>query len=191
MTFIGGQKYWDIKVPLIKHKNLIKIPDDLKIDNNIFKYYPKYDTGYEIVMVSERSPLIYKKALEDIAYYFKREMKTDFSQYEANEKQNNKKLRGFIWVNEFPTEWRVVGGCCFRFREWDNFIPIWSFDWIWLHPYLRNKGFLKEYWNLFCFLFSPFILEYPLSKAMENFIKKQKYEIKKTTDNIEVSIYIL
>src|SRR5260370_152313 len=51
--------------------------------------------------------------------------------------------------------------------------PVWSLQWVWLHPYLREKGHLKKAWPVFIEdLGEPVEVEAPYSRAMEAFLTR-------------------
>jgi hypothetical protein len=48
----------------------------------------------------------------------------------------------------------------------------WALGWAWFHPYARRRGYLSQAWPYFRKRFGGFILEPPLSEAMEAFVAK-------------------
>jgi len=66
----------------------------------------------------------------------------------------------------------IVGACAFRWREYTNHEPMWAMQWIWIAPRARRHGVLTHRWHGFQTHFS-FVLEYPLSDAMQAFATKQ------------------
>lgn len=132
--------------------------------------------GYEeILYIEQSSNKNQKQALELIAYYFKREFNYDNLQYCA--KDLNDDCVGILFVERatdlvkhdehYPN--RVIGGACFR-KENDNYF----LDWIWLHPFARNRKKLSGYWPGFKSKFRNFEVTPPLSAHMSAFIEKHE-----------------
>lgn len=63
-------------------------------------------------------------------------------------------------------------GCCFRRSVKD--LP-WRLDWIWLHPFAREKKKLERSWPYFSMMFVHFFVMPPVSKSMYKFLQKQGY----------------
>lgn len=146
--------YFDLKMPTLG--------DD-------YAFYP------EFIHVTPSSPLKLRKAVERIAYYFRREGGFDFVQYSATE--DDQRRQAYLWL---PKRWikyprPVVGACCFRWREYTQEEPAWALQWIWLHPYQRGQGLLMDAWPYFKQEYGDFSVEPPLSGAMEGFLKKVGY----------------
>jgi hypothetical protein len=62
----------------------------------------------------------------------------------------------------------VIGGGCFRKNAANKYV----LDWIWIHPFARNRGKLKSLWPKFKEKFGDFSLQEPLSAHMEMFMQK-------------------
>ncbi|WP_188131136.1 hypothetical protein [Paraburkholderia panacisoli] len=138
------------------------------------------------------SPLELRKAVEQLAYYFKRELGFDFVQFEAAETEAS---IGFVRyeahlfyetaydhiVEDEATPHRIFGACCFRWREWTDHAPGWSMDWVWMHPYFRRRGHLRQAWGSFQQHYGDeFHVAPPLSIEMEAFVKANKRAVKDT-----------
>jgi hypothetical protein len=126
-----------------------------------------------ILKVTNKSPISHRKAVLEIARYFKRELCYDFVQYDINEDDDCEAFLflGYPYSETCPT----MGACCFRQRkikdgELDGIF--WTLDWIWLHPYVRGNGILKEHWNKFNELYPGFLPMPPFSNAMKHFLLK-------------------
>lgn len=127
--------------------------------------------------ITKSSPVEYRDALEKLALYFKREFKYDSIQFTANEHfQGHSEYKGFAFTKpapgsmkkeypEIPT--RFIGGDCFR-KDGSNDHEYWCLDWVWIHPYERNKGLFSTHIEYFKEKFGDFIPEGPLSKAMHH-----------------------
>lgn len=121
----------------------------------------------ELVEVNYYSPFLLKKALHQCAIYFQREGYSDWCHYDIDEKD----FVGFIFLdNDYP---HAVGGCVFRKRKYENIAePFNTLHWIWLHPYVRDKGILSRHIDFFNKKFGYWYPELPHSRAMESFVKK-------------------
>ena len=127
-----------------------------------------------ILYVEDSSEDELRKALELMASYFKKEFKYDYLQYCATDINEN--CIGFLFVekamdlveHEHHHPYRVIGGGCFRMKHTNKYI----LDWIWFHPFARNRGLLKKYWPEFKNEFGNFGFTTPLSAHMEQFVQK-------------------
>lgn len=125
-------------------------------------------------VVTARSPKLFRQAVEQMAYYFRREFGYDFVQYSSEEKDDGH--RAYLWVLPETLEngkVKAVGACCFRWREWEDAPASYALQWIWLHPHERRKGRLTQAWPYFQERFGKFIPEPPLSPAMKRFLLKR------------------
>lgn len=146
---------------------------------------------FGLVEVRDNSPLRHKNAVEKIAVYFRRETKYSFVQYSAEEPSGGTyepyiPTVAFLFTNpnllhytkSGKSKIQTVGACCFREKEYKDIPnPVWELDWIWLHPYKRNEGFLNQYWNVFLYRFKMFFPRFPISKSMERFLIKQNHPL--------------
>ncbi len=124
-----------------------------------------------LVAVRRFSPLIHRRAVERFAYYFKREFRYDFPQFEAEDVTDD--YRAWLFAShDYSAEWRPFGAACFRYRRYEGGDkPVWALQWIWLHPYFREGGHLKKAWPLFIkALGEPVDVEPPYSRAMVAFL---------------------
>jgi hypothetical protein len=120
-------------------------------------------------MVDCNSTLLLRKALQQCARYFQREGYSDWLHYDLNESN----FVGFLFMDR--NYCHAVGGCLFRLRKFaDINKPFFSMHWIWLHPYVRNKGLLSKHVDYFNQIFGYWYPEYPLSKPMQAFVEKHK-----------------
>lgn len=144
-----------------------------------------------LVKVGDNSSMRDRKAVEKIATFFQREMEYDFIQYDASEPSGGTHepyipTIAYLFTNPDLLHYTknrkskilTIGGCCFRKRDHENISDlIWELDWIWLHPYERNKGVLVKYWKHFLREFKIFFPSQPISKSMEKFLTKQNHPI--------------
>lgn len=137
---------------------------DLISLTRIFRQY----TQPKIIEVNHNSPLLIRKSLLQCAKYFQREGFSDWCHFEIDEKD----YVGYLFIDkDYPC---AVGGCLFRKREYENLPPFTTLHWIWLHPFVRNKGLLSEYVDFFNSRFGYWYPEHPHSKAMNSFVSKHK-----------------
>ncbi len=181
--------YYDIRPPMIHapEKWGELAPYHQSMSSEVEKLDITFPTG--LLLVTCRSPRLHKKAVEKIAYFFKRERECDFPQYSAQdclskalyyqeEVETDATLRAFLWYDSTPqyndaTGWPVTGACCFRFRTTLE-KSMWVFDWVWVHPYKRRKGYLRNAWPLFKKMFGDFGYTPPPSAAMISFLRNQE-----------------
>lgn len=116
--------------------------------------------------------------VEKLAKYFRREFQYDSIQYSARESmEKNGTQEAFLWTNDPGCRHFAIGACCFRWRVWTNAPPGWALQWIWLHPYERNRGRLTRAWPYFQDRFGDFHVEPPLSPAMRAFLARQTRDV--------------
>jgi hypothetical protein len=124
-----------------------------KIDSPVIQNNVEHE---EILYVIPSSDDKLQSALELLAEYFKKEFRYLNLQY-CNLAEE---------IDHYP--YRIVGGGCFRTEEPDNYF----LDWVWFHPFARNRGRLKKAWPLFKEKFGEFSVTEPLSAHMKEFIAK-------------------
>jgi hypothetical protein len=154
--------------------------DDLPLDGETLKGYedPYALLGcLELLPVSPRSPLRLRRAVETIAQFFRREFHYDFCQYDATERPDPRDAV-FLWLETCndPGGARALGAACFRWRQWQDAPPGLALAFCWLHPHYRGKGVLAASWPLFRERLGDFVVERPLSKAMQRFLLKHDPE---------------
>jgi hypothetical protein len=123
------------------------------------------------ILVLPSSHLQFRKNVERFARYFLREMNYSGIQFEAAETPST---LGYVKYEAylFHAKEHFIGAGCFRWREWENAAASWSFDWVWVHPYLRRQGHLSAAWPQFEEKYGrPFHLARPVSPAMQAFLQ--------------------
>jgi hypothetical protein len=149
-------------------------------------------SGAPFEIIGPRSPESWRKAGEQMAGCFKREMKFEFYGYLANEMavSPNGHLLADDRLLVFP-DWYIVekqrtqkspkdfvnrlffyGAISMRAQRprW-NSAPKWTLDWVWFHPFERRRGHLTEAWPFLLKMYPNLIIERP-SDAMERFLDK-------------------
>ena len=124
--------------------------------------------GWGFQPVLSGSPPVWRKEVLKLARYFRREFRYDFVQYSFTG-ENDINTQAYTWLNDTGI---MIGACCFRERVYESLGKIWCLDWVWFHPYERNKGHLKEAWPHFRKQYGIFHCEHPLSRPMTGFIAK-------------------
>ncbi len=135
-------------------------------------------------LVRLSSPFFIKKHVEILAYYFKREFHYDFPQFEAGEKATDPDYTPYeVWLfhrealdelkNPRDDPRRVIGAACFRLRPRSG-ESRWALQWVWFHPYERQRGHLSKQWPEFERRYGRFPIEEPVSYAMGQFLKKKR-----------------
>lgn len=154
-------KFFDLKLPYLKPVRLSHHASEPLNKLNSLGIHDLKDCG--------RS---YKNALQKIALFFKREKGYDFVQYTADEVLDSN-IKAFIFISERNYELdSIYGGCCFRKRKYKDGGISWALQWIWIHPYEREKGHFKKAFPLFKDLLGEFEIEGPYSRPMWNFVSK-------------------
>jgi len=145
--------------------------------------------GAPFEVVGPRSPMSWRKAVEEMALYFKREMKYEsigYSTYEwrelllvddrmlvftdtyVEEKQPTKESR-----TDFTIRLLFTGVIAMRARKqrW-NSRPNWTLDWVWFHPFARRRGHLTRAWPFLLQMYPDLKISEPPSDAMRAFLNK-------------------
>lgn len=155
--------------------------------------YSKHESEslpYKLQSVNYKENISLRRAVYRFASYFRREFCFDFVQYSlTREKHNEDEVTLAYLFSELEyTHKRIsYGACCFRYRDktfWKNISPHWGMQWIWIHPYMRGKGLLTEFWPYFEEKYGNFMLERPVSKAMESFLKTKTMKFKHDYDEL-------
>jgi hypothetical protein len=129
----------------------------------------------EVIYVMPSSDDVLQSALEVLAEYFKKEFRYDYLQYCKHDE--NSDCTGFLLTERaldlvediYHHPYRIVGGGCFRSRDSNS---SYFLDWVWLHPFARNRGRLKKVWPQFKENFGSFTVTKPLSAQMKAFLEK-------------------
>jgi hypothetical protein len=134
--------------------------------------------------VDQRSPVGHRKALEQIAYYFKREMRFDFAQYHHTDRGPG--YVGYLFPPEYfgHRDFRtpVIGACLFRSHAIPG-VP-WTLAWVWIHPMSRRQGILSMYWSRLRKRHGLFFVDTPRSTAMQAFLEKHDPELLADNDRM-------
>ena len=163
---------YDIHAPIITEPGFGGPSDEYDMEVSVCRQMP---LAYQPPLcVTTRSPLSLRRAVYQIAKYFRREFRFDFLQYDYTDEEASARAYLFEAVGNLEAWPRsvMVGACCFRWREWSNVPHGWALQWVWLHPYARGRGILAGHWPYFRQRFGDFHVEGPLSPAMAAFLAR-------------------
>ena len=132
------------------------------------------ELGYpSLVFFDWKSDESLKDLLATFARYFKAEMGFDSLQFDET-MYDDKDFNGFLFLqramdlveseDHYPS--RVVGGGVFV-QHRDSY----ELDWVWHHPFSRNRRVLKDNWKVFKKRFGLFSVGPPLSVHMAAFVR--------------------
>lgn len=126
--------------------------------------------------VNPDSSRILRDAVETCARCFKHEMEFNFVQFSG--KYPDEAQKAYLFYETILNKHgkhmsQVVDAACFVNRKYTNCPEHTVLQWIWLHPFVRNKNVINnnvmDIWNK---RFGYWFPEEPLSKTMKGFIKK-------------------
>jgi hypothetical protein len=126
--------------------------------------------GTEAAWVTRRSPDWKHQEMYERAVAFKRELRFDFIQWQNPKVDQDQQAVGYLFSD---SEGAVIGACCFQHYEEAERSERWGLAWIWICPKERRKGILAAHWQIFKERFGDFNVEFPISDAMQGFLKKQ------------------
>ena len=130
-----------------------------------------YTARPTLVPVGPQSSIDLRDEVERFARYFLREMHTGGIQFEASETEQSPwhvPYKAFLLAREG----NYVGAACFRYREDQDKVVPWLFDWLWIHPFCRHKGILTAVWGELNTQVGAFRLAQPISAHMQAFLGK-------------------
>ncbi|MFZ5524876.1 MAG: hypothetical protein ACOY9D_12455 [Pseudomonadota bacterium] len=134
------------------------------------------------LLVVPDSPRQIREFVEAFGKHFRRELQFDFVPFEAAERVDSPgyvpyevylfhEVASDLLEFDKPVKHRCIGACGFRWYGTDA--PAgWSLQWAWFHPYFRGRGHLSKAWPHFISKYGKFHVQYPVSAAMEKFLKK-------------------
>ena len=124
--------HYDLKFPCLR---IIKNPHEREA--NCAQAY-----NAPFMVIGPDSPISWLKAIEEIGYYFKRELKFDFAPYSVNERYDLEFQRDRVLVfyrtetldhkctrrnpNDFTNAYTFFGAIGVRWREWKHAPASWS-----------------------------------------------------------------
>jgi hypothetical protein len=126
-------------------------------------------TEGEPELVTYSSPAWKHKEMYERARAFRREFHYDFVQWGSPPGDHDPDAHGFLFIDGQQV---IVGACAFRLRNVDE-KKYWALTWVWICPAARRTGVLAERWADFKTRFGKFVVEAPISPAMQAFLTKQ------------------
>jgi hypothetical protein len=83
-----------------------------------------------------------------------------------------------VKYDKAPYSQCVYGACHFSKLNITNG-DYWNLNWIWIHPFFRHRGMIKDHWKYFEEKFGNFYVAKPASPEMKNFLNKstKKHEL--------------
>lgn len=122
-------------------------------------------------LVTTVSPAWKHQEIYRRAFAFKREMRFDFVQWQSSSGDDDPHVHGFLFTNEDGV---IVGAVAFRLREPEApYSPHWGLQWAWIAPPFRRQGILASRWPMLRERFGDFVVEGPVSEAMQSFLIKR------------------
>lgn len=125
--------------------------------------------GLNAELVTWDSPEWKHTEMYNRALAFKRELHYDFVQWKSKNDREDYDVHGYLMTN---AQGAIVGACAFRNRSEDPGRKKWGLQWIWICPIERRAGHLARRWKGFREQFGDFIVESPVSDAMQAFLQK-------------------
>lgn len=122
-------------------------------------------------IVRMASPAWKHREMYERARAFKREFQYDFVQWGSRRADNDPHVQGILF--DLP-DGRIVGACAFRWREYEELpAPFWGLQWVWIAPGFRRQGVLSSRWTMLRERFGDFLVEPPVSDAMQTFLNRK------------------
>lgn len=106
------------------------------------------------MVVGPQSPLNWLKAVEEMSYYFKRELRYESPTFSAEERFKPELQRDRVLIfskieildhkptqrypKDFTNAYSFFGAIGVRWRKWEDAPASWSLPWVWFHPYERR-----------------------------------------------------
>ena len=140
-----------------------------------------------LIIVDKKSDIVLHEEVFKIAKYFTEELNystVPYSPLGIKDQENIALLFTAEAIDLYKTEpvpYRIFGACCFSKYSFKEDKDYWALEWIWLHPFFRNRGNLKKYWAYLEKNFGDFIIMEPVSNDMKAFLdhteSKNKHRI--------------
>lgn len=141
------------------------------------RFLENMEEGPDAEWVTPSSPIWKHREVYRRACQFRREMQFDFVQWGTDTvKDTDPDVHGFLFPDDsgiFPAG-TIIGACAFRRRD-DH----WALQWMWLAPKVRRQGVLARRWPAFLERFGDFVIEAPLSDAMQAFVRRHGSDAQK------------
>jgi hypothetical protein len=120
----------------------------------------------DVYVVDQDAPKWMHTEMYERAVMFKREMEFDFVQWNTPPRRGRTTEEGVGYLLCTPdAPVTIAGACAFRERA-----EGWTMDWAWIAPRYRRTGLMRGHWPRFVERYGDFLLEHPLSDAMQSFV---------------------
>jgi hypothetical protein len=137
-----------------------------------------------LIIVDNKSDIDFREEVFKIAEYFKRELNYDkvpYSSFGIKGVEHKALLFTVDADDQYKAglmPYRIFGSCCFTKINFPEDKDYWVLEWIWLHPFFRNRGNLKKYWVYLEKNFDDFLVREPVSNDMKKFLEHAESEYK-------------
>jgi hypothetical protein len=168
---LGGSAAYVIRLPSFRDPDVP--PDELEPELLLYAAR-RVRRPDDLWCVTTRSPVNLRRAVWQLASYFRREFRYDVVQYGLEGRETDTSARAYLWdlVDPGDAAHHAIGAGCFRWRRYSDAPPGWALQWVWLHPFERNRGHLTRAWPYFRARFEDFDVEPPVSAAMARFLDR-------------------
>jgi hypothetical protein len=126
-----------------------------------------------IVEIDWMSPSWLHTAVTNRARLFRSELEFGHVGWDEKEYTPPEKGRAYLFAGD--NLGTIAGACCFRWRDFTNAMPTWAMQWAWIAPPFRRQGIMSRHWPDLLARFGDFVLEPPLSNAMDAFANKANH----------------
>lgn len=137
----------------------------------------EFSSFNNIIEINKYSDIDLYKEVYKIAKYFKEELNYDSVPF-CLRGRLSEEYKVLLFTEQAldiyrkgSVPYRIYGGCLFskmKFKEDDDY---WALEWIWFHPFFRNRGNLKKNWTQLEENFGNFIIKTPISNDMKAFLE--------------------
>lgn len=160
------RRNFDPKDLILKPPQIVTAPDALPLETTRQVF---------LVPVTVASAADQRKAVWQCARWFAWESDFDSVMYGYEGREDDDRARAYLWIQRLwdkPERSVVLGACCFRWREYRDAPPAYALQWVWLHPFCRRQGYLRDAWQFFRDACGDFTVETPVSPAMKEFLER-------------------
>ncbi len=139
----------------------------------------KISSFNNLIEINEQSNISLHEEVYKIAEYFKEEL--NYNSIPYNRYGNlSEEYKVLLFIEEAldkykadPMPYRIYGACLFSKMKFKEDKDYWALEWIWFHPFFRNRGYLKKNWPILEEKFDDFIIKKPTSNDMKAFLKNK------------------
>ena len=146
---------------------------EIKIYKNkcAFSNMKRLENGFLLEEIKHYAGKNKTNICKNFSYNFRDYFKIDSSMfYTVNRYPNNRKLY-LINYQDYECLY-AVGIIGLHYNEYVDGYKTWTLNWAWIHPFMRNKGILKNSVDYLEKIYGPLIITDILSREMELFALK-------------------